>query len=213
MAPSPSVILLPNNVFSGYSALWLLRPQPVSSGSLRLYGVWQRKLAWQDMISKANWTDFSGVAGSNALTTLNRTSAPLGQPVAGHCDRLANRQNHLDARTCPGHRGFGHGADRHAGCARHRRARRPTFRPSLTTNVRRGRRGSRARAGCRGRRKPERHAQLTNLVLKGTIASTIPEFSVAVIADRNAEQKVYVIGDTVGLRCHPARCLSRTRGA
>jgi general secretion pathway protein C len=39
--------------------------------------------------------------------------------------------------------------------------------------------------------------QLTNLVLKGTIASTIPEFSAAVIADRNAEQKVYVIGDTV----------------
>ncbi|MDH3861873.1 MAG: hypothetical protein OEU53_09230, partial [Gammaproteobacteria bacterium] len=28
------------------------------------------------MISKANWTDFSGVAGSNALTNLNRTLPP-----------------------------------------------------------------------------------------------------------------------------------------
>lgn len=37
----------------------------------------------------------------------------------------------------------------------------------------------------------------TNLVLKGTIASDIPEFSVAVIADNNADQKVYVIGDSV----------------
>jgi general secretion pathway protein C len=40
--------------------------------------------------------------------------------------------------------------------------------------------------------------RLTNLVLKGTIASVIPEFSVAVIADGNAEQKVYAIGDLLG---------------
>ena len=40
--------------------------------------------------------------------------------------------------------------------------------------------------------------RLTNLVLKGTIASEIPEFSVAVIADGTAEQKVYAIGDSVG---------------
>ncbi len=39
--------------------------------------------------------------------------------------------------------------------------------------------------------------RLTNLVLKGTIASAIPEFSVAVIADNNAEQQVYIIGDRV----------------
>ena len=40
--------------------------------------------------------------------------------------------------------------------------------------------------------------RLTNLVLKGTIASAIPEFSVAVIADGTAEQRVYAIGDSLG---------------
>jgi len=39
--------------------------------------------------------------------------------------------------------------------------------------------------------------RLTNLVLKGTIASAIPEYSVAVIADGSATQKVYVIGDPI----------------
>jgi len=39
--------------------------------------------------------------------------------------------------------------------------------------------------------------RLTNLVLKGTIASAIPEYSVAVIADSNADQKVYAIGDAI----------------
>ena len=40
--------------------------------------------------------------------------------------------------------------------------------------------------------------RLTNLVLKGTIASDIPEFSVAVIADGTEEQNVYAIGDSIG---------------
>ena len=40
--------------------------------------------------------------------------------------------------------------------------------------------------------------RLTNLVLKGTIASAIAEYSVAVIADGTAEQKVYAIGDSLG---------------
>jgi general secretion pathway protein C len=40
--------------------------------------------------------------------------------------------------------------------------------------------------------------RLTNLVLKGTIASAVPEFSVAVIADGTAEQRVYAIGDSLG---------------
>ena len=40
--------------------------------------------------------------------------------------------------------------------------------------------------------------RLTNLVLKGTIASAVPEISVAVIADGTAEQRVYVIGDSLG---------------
>jgi len=40
--------------------------------------------------------------------------------------------------------------------------------------------------------------RLTNLVLKGTIASAVPEYSVAVIADGTAEQRVYAIGDSLG---------------
>ena len=40
--------------------------------------------------------------------------------------------------------------------------------------------------------------RLTNLSLKGTVASAIPEFSVAVIADGNQDEKVYVIDDAIG---------------
>ncbi len=40
--------------------------------------------------------------------------------------------------------------------------------------------------------------RLTNLSLKGTVASDRPEFSVAIIADGANEEKVYVIGDPIG---------------
>jgi len=40
--------------------------------------------------------------------------------------------------------------------------------------------------------------RLTNLSLKGTVSSDIPEFSVAVISDGNNEEKVYAIGDPIG---------------
>lgn len=40
--------------------------------------------------------------------------------------------------------------------------------------------------------------RLTNLSLKGTVASAVPEFSVAVIADGNNEEKVYAIDDSIG---------------
>jgi len=40
--------------------------------------------------------------------------------------------------------------------------------------------------------------RLTNLLLKGTVASAIPEFSVAVIADGNEDEKVYAIDDAIG---------------
>lgn len=40
--------------------------------------------------------------------------------------------------------------------------------------------------------------RLTNLLLKGTVASSIPEFSVAVIADGNKDEKVYAIDDAIG---------------
>jgi general secretion pathway protein C len=40
--------------------------------------------------------------------------------------------------------------------------------------------------------------RLTNLLLKGTVASDIAEFSVAIIADGNNEEKVYAIDDPIG---------------
>jgi len=39
--------------------------------------------------------------------------------------------------------------------------------------------------------------RLSNLALKGTIASARPEFSIAIIADGRNEEKIYIIGDTV----------------
>lgn len=40
--------------------------------------------------------------------------------------------------------------------------------------------------------------RLTNLSLKGTVASELAEFSVAIISDGNNEEKVYAIGDPIG---------------
>jgi len=40
--------------------------------------------------------------------------------------------------------------------------------------------------------------RLTNLSLKGTVASQISEYSVAIIADGNNEEKVYAIDDAIG---------------
>lgn len=40
--------------------------------------------------------------------------------------------------------------------------------------------------------------RLTNLSLKGTVASDMPEFSIAIIADGNNEEKVYAIDDPIG---------------
>jgi len=40
--------------------------------------------------------------------------------------------------------------------------------------------------------------RLTNLSLKGTVASQIKEFSIAIIADGNSEEKVYAVDDPIG---------------
>ena len=40
--------------------------------------------------------------------------------------------------------------------------------------------------------------RLTNLELKGTVASAVAEFSVAIISDGNDDEKVYAIGDAIG---------------
>lgn len=58
---------------------------------------------------------------------------------------------------------------------------------------------------------------LSNLTLRGTIASQRPEFSIAIIADGSNEEKVYVIGDPVasGASLHavyPDRVVLNERG-
>ncbi|MDH3619376.1 MAG: type II secretion system protein GspC [Gammaproteobacteria bacterium] len=57
-----------------------------------------------------------------------------------------------------------------------------------------------------------------NLVLKGTIASDLPEFSVAVIEVDNSAQKVYAIGDSLGTgatlhEVHASRVVLNENGA
>jgi general secretion pathway protein C len=158
--------------------------------------VWHWKLAWQDMISKANWTDFSSAAGSASLTNLNRTLPPwvslllvvvigwqmariiwMLVPVPSTADVIlpptgmqtvaAPAGTSADVRAIADNHLFGT-ADAQAA---------PVAVTAVDDNL--------------------SDTRFTNLVLKGTIASTIPEFSVAVIADGNADQKVYIIGDRV----------------
>lgn len=166
-------------------------------GSLRLYGVWLWKRAWQDMISKANWTDFSSVAGGAALTKLNRALPPwvslllaiaIGWQIAKMIWMLVPAPSTGDVIRAPtatqaASAPSGSTADVQAiadyhmfGTADAEAAPAPVAVADDNLS----------------------DTRLTNLVLKGTIASTIPEFSVAVIADGNADQKVYIIGDSVG---------------
>ncbi len=150
------------------------------------------------MISKANWSDFSNVDGSNLLATLNRTLPPwvnllLVVVIAWQLARIIWMLVPAPASGDP--------------------VQLPASMPATATQ------GTAATDVQRiadlhmfGEADPEAapavvaplvddnlsDTRLTNLVLKGTIASAISEFSVAVIADGTAEQKVYAIGDSLG---------------
>ena len=149
------------------------------------------------MISKTNWTDFSSVDGGNALATMNRVLPPwislllviaIGWQIANIAWSLVPGTSAGDAVQAPASMPVatsGGGtrpdvqaiADNHVfGEADAEAA--PVIIPAADENL--------------------SDTRLTNLVLKGTIASAIPEFSVAVIADGTAEQRVYAIGDSVG---------------
>ncbi len=148
------------------------------------------------MISKAEWTDFSSVSASNALTTLNRTLPPwvalllviaigwqiariawMLVPAPATGDPVQAPAGIQSATTSGGTSGAVQAiADKHLFGAADAEAAPPPV-VAADENL--------------------SDTRLTNLVLKGTIASNIPEFSVAVIADNNAEQKVYAIGDQV----------------
>lgn len=150
------------------------------------------------MISKTNWTDFSSVDGGNMLATMNRALPPwislllviaIGWQIANIVWSLVPGTSAGDAVQAPASLpvatsgGGGTRADVQAIADNHvfgeaDAEAAPVIIPAADENL--------------------SDTRLTNLVLKGTIASAIPEFSVAVIADGTAEQRVYAIGDSVG---------------
>lgn len=150
------------------------------------------------MITKANWSDFSGVDGSNALSALNRLLPPwislllvvaiawqiakiiwmlVPAPAAGVSvpapaampSASVQATRFTDVQAIVDSHMFGL-ADIDAVEAV------PT--PTVDENL--------------------SDTRLTNLSLKGTVASEIAEFSVAIISDGNNEEKVYAIGDPIG---------------
>ena len=150
------------------------------------------------MISKANWTDFSSIDGGNTLATMNRVLPPwvslflvivigwqlakiiwllVPAPASGDAIQApinvpvssSQATGSTDVQTIANNHMFGLASTDIEAIA-------PV--PVADDNL--------------------SDTRLTNLVLKGTIASDIPEFSVAVIADGTAEQNVYAIGDSVG---------------
>jgi general secretion pathway protein C len=161
----------------------------------------QSPIAGQDMITKAIWMDFSSASGGNALATINRVIPPwvslllvvlIGWQLARIAWMLVPGPAAGDPVAVPvaapsGASGSSMAADVQTIAAAHMFGIADEAapvelapQPSEDENL--------ADTG------------LTNLVLKGTIASEIPEFSVAVIADGNADQKVYLIGDAIGSR-------------
>ncbi len=157
------------------------------------------------MINKANWTDISSIDGGTLLTTMNRVLPPwislllvvaIGWQIARIIWTLVPAPAAGDAVQAPA--GLATSSSRDAG----------------HTDVR-----AIAANHLFGEADPDVEAatpvpqdqvanlddtRLTNLVLKGTIASDLPEFSVAVIADGNQEQRVYAIGDSLasGTKLH-----------
>ncbi|MEJ2273247.1 MAG: type II secretion system protein N [Woeseiaceae bacterium] len=141
------------------------------------------------MINKANWTDFSSVDSSAALAKMNRVLPPwvslllvivIGWQIGKIVWALVPAPPPIATAT-PGSGGAR--ADVEAIAANHMFGEadaeaEPVVVPLADENL--------------------SDTRLTNLVLKGTIASAVPEFSVAVIADGTAEQKVYAIGDSLG---------------
>jgi general secretion pathway protein C len=149
------------------------------------------------MISKANWTDFSNMDGGSVLASVNRTIPPwvslllviaiawqiakiiwllipgpaVGDPVALPASAAVGSASiaGTDVQAIASTHMFGVADQQSADSA-------PVV--SEDDNL--------------------VDTRLTNLSLKGTVASAIPEFSVAVIADGNQDEKVYAIGDAIG---------------
>jgi len=153
----------------------------------------------QDMISKSDWTNFSSVDGSNALSAINRVLPPwvalilvvaIGWQLAQIIWMLVPAPASGDIVQTPtgiqsSTASAGTSADIQAIATNHLFGEaNPEAAPTPVVAEDEG----------------FRDTTIPNLVLKGTISSAVPEFSVAVIADNNADQKVYAIGDAVASR-------------
>lgn len=150
------------------------------------------------MISKANWSDFSKVDSSTALSAINRVLPPwvslllvvaIGWQIARIILLLVPGPAAGDSIAAP-------------------LTVAPAGGPSVSsTDV-----SAIANAHMFGVADAEAapiavlpeadenlsDTRLTNLSLKGTVASARPEFSVAIIADGNNEEKVYAIDEQIG---------------
>lgn len=171
------------------------------------------------MISKANWTDFSNVDTSTALATANRVLPPwvsvllvilIAWQIAKIIWMLVPAPAAGDAVDVPagitssaGSSADG-GADATSIAANHLFGEASADDEAAPAPVESD---TEALADTR-----------KNLVLKGTIASDLPEFSVAVIEVDNATQRVYAIGDALGSgatlhEVHASRVVLNENGA
>ena len=152
------------------------------------------------MISKANWTDLSSVDGGTLLATMNRVLPPwvslllviaIGWQVAKVIWTLVPAPAAGDAVEAPA----GLAAASSAGGTR-------TDVAAIAANHLFGEADPDVEAAVAAPPQDQDadldDTRLTNLVLKGTIASDVADFSVAVIADGSQEQRVYAIGDSLG---------------
>jgi general secretion pathway protein C len=152
------------------------------------------------MIDKANWTSFASMDGGDTLATVNRLMPPwvslllvifIGWQLAGIVWTLVPGSSAGDPVEVPAN--LPATSPTQGGTA--------TDVDAIAANHLFGVADAEADAIAMPMTVIDDNladTRLTNLVLKGTIASVIPEFSVAVIADGTAEQKVYAIGDSLG---------------
>ena len=150
------------------------------------------------MITKTNWSDLSSMDGSNALSAVNRLLPPwvslllvvaiawqiakiiwmlVPAPAAGVSVPLPASMPSASMQTTTSGDVLAI-VDAHMFGLADVDAVGATAAPAVDENL--------------------SDTRLTNLSLKGTVASEIAEFSVAIIADGNNEEKVYAIGDPIG---------------
>lgn len=150
------------------------------------------------MINRANWSDFSGVDSSAALSAINRLLPPwislllviaIGWQIAKIIWMLVPGPAAGDAVPVPVSVGptsvqsstvadVTAIANAHMFGVADQEDAPVEVQPTADENL--------------------EETRLTNLSLKGTVASAQPEFSVAIIADGNNEEKVYAIDEQIG---------------